>query len=66
VPVLFVMGRHDAAVPLEDVLKQCHLPKVSYIHILEASAHNGMIEEATQANMILSKFIATIEMSTYP
>ncbi|HZH65956.1 MAG TPA: alpha/beta hydrolase [Flavisolibacter sp.] len=65
VPVLFVMGRHDAAVPLDDVLKQCHLPKVSYIHILEISGHNGMIEEAAESNRILSDFITTIELSTY-
>lgn len=65
VPVLFVMGKHDAAVPLEDSLKQCHLPKVSYIHILEFSGHMGMIEEETEANNILSNFIATTEMITY-
>jgi pimeloyl-ACP methyl ester carboxylesterase len=64
VPVLFVMGRYDTAVPVEDVLKQCHLPKVSYIHILEDSGHNGMIEEATKSNKILSDFITTIELST--
>ncbi|MDB5206909.1 MAG: alpha/beta hydrolase [Flavisolibacter sp.] len=65
VPVLFVMGRHDAAVPLEDGLKQCHLPQLSYIHILENSGHNGMIEEAAESNKILSDFITTIEMLTY-
>jgi pimeloyl-ACP methyl ester carboxylesterase len=65
VPVLFIMGRFDTAVPLEDMLKQCHLPKVSYIHILERSGHNGMIEEGPESNKNLSDFITTIEMSTY-
>lgn len=58
VPVLFVMGRHDTAVPAEDVLRQCHLPQTAYIHILEDSGHMGMIEEAEETNKILTEFIA--------
>ena len=61
VPVLFVMGRHDTAVPLSDGLKQCYLPQLAYIHILENSGHMGMIEEASVANAILSQFVSTIE-----
>lgn len=57
VPVLFVMGRHDAAVPLADGLKQCHLPPTTYIHIFEHSGHMGMVEELNQANEILSQFV---------
>ncbi|HWR33754.1 MAG TPA: alpha/beta hydrolase, partial [Chitinophagaceae bacterium] len=41
VPVLFLMGEHDNAVPLQDGLKQCHLPEKSYIHILRKSGHMG-------------------------
>ena len=61
VPVLFVMGRHDAAVPLQDGLKQCHLPQIAYIHILEKSGHMGMIEEGNEANQILSQFVNATE-----
>jgi pimeloyl-ACP methyl ester carboxylesterase len=61
VPVLFVMGRHDTAVPLSDGLKQCYLPQLAYIHILENSGHMGMIEESSVANAILSQFVSTIE-----
>jgi pimeloyl-ACP methyl ester carboxylesterase len=61
VPVLFVMGQHDTAVPLQDGLKQCHLPQLSYIHILERTGHMGMIEERERANLILSQFVITIE-----
>lgn len=57
VPVLFVMGRHDIAVPVNDLLKQSHLPQQSYIHMLENSGHMGMIEEATNSNTLLSEFI---------
>jgi pimeloyl-ACP methyl ester carboxylesterase len=61
VPVLFVMGQHDTAVPLADGLKQCYLPQLSYIHILENSGHMGMIEEREATNRILSQFVFTTE-----
>ncbi len=60
VPVLFIMGKYDAAVPLEDGLKQCHLPEKSYIHILHNSGHMGMLEEPDKSNLILDKFLLEI------
>lgn len=56
-PVLFIMGKYDNAVPIDDVLKQCHLPEKSYIHILEKSGHMGMMEEPELANLILKDFL---------
>jgi len=56
-PVLFVAGEHDVAVPLNDVLKQCHLPEKSYFHILKKSGHMGMMEETQNANRILEEFL---------
>jgi pimeloyl-ACP methyl ester carboxylesterase len=53
VPVLFILGRSDAAVPLADGLKQCHLPLLSSVHILENSGHMGMQEETAKANQAL-------------
>lgn len=61
VPVLFVLGKYDTAVPLEEGLKLCHLPRVSYIHVLENSGHTGMVEEEEKSNKILSDFVTTIE-----
>jgi pimeloyl-ACP methyl ester carboxylesterase len=55
-PVLFVMGEHDTAIPLEDGLKLCSLPEKSYIHILTKSGHMGMMEEVGNSNEILDKF----------
>lgn len=60
-PVLFVMGKHDTAVPLEDGLKQCHLPQTAYIHLLQNAAHEGMIEETEATNKILVAFINAVE-----
>jgi pimeloyl-ACP methyl ester carboxylesterase len=56
-PVLFIAGEHDNAVPLNDVLKQCHLPEKSYFHVLRKSGHMGMIEEPEKANRILGEFL---------
>jgi len=55
--VLFIMGKYDAVAPLNDVLQQCHLPEISYIHILEKSAHMGMIEEKEKSKEILKIFL---------
>jgi pimeloyl-ACP methyl ester carboxylesterase len=56
-PVLFIAGEHDAAVPLNDMLKQCHLPEKSYFHVLKKSGHMGMMEETQNANRILEEFL---------
>lgn len=57
IPVLFVLGRHDTAVPLQDALKLVSMPDISYIHILENSGHMGMIEEPELVNEILKSFL---------
>jgi len=57
-PVLFILGEHDNAVPLQDGLKQSHLPEKSYIHILHQSGHMGMLEEENKSNNILNKFLS--------
>ncbi len=57
VPVLFIMGKYDTVIPLEDGLKQCHLPENSYIHILDKSSHMGMLEEPEKSNLLLKKFL---------
>jgi len=57
VPVLFIMGKYDTTIPLQDGLQQCHLPGKSYIHILRNSGHMGMLEEKEKCNEILEKFL---------
>jgi pimeloyl-ACP methyl ester carboxylesterase len=56
-PILFVMGKFDIAAPLEDVLKQCHVPEKAYVHILQRSGHQGMIEEPQKSNQLLAEFL---------
>jgi len=60
IPVLFVAGKYDNAVPLKDSLQQCHLPEISYFHVLENSGHMGMMEEAGKTNDILKKYFTEL------
>jgi len=43
-PVLFIIGSEDVAVPLKDSLEQTHMPICAYIHVLEKAGHMSMIE----------------------
>lgn len=56
-PVLFIIGKYDTAVPMEDSLQQSHLPAVSSIHILQHSGHIGMWEEAPLSSVYLGDFL---------
>ena len=60
VPVLFVLGKYDNAVPMKDGLEQCSLPDLAYIHILESSGHMGMREEPEGSNQILKNYLKNI------
>lgn len=56
-PVLFMIGAHDTAIPLQASLQQCYLPPVSSVHILNNSGHMGMWEEEDEANDYLLAFL---------
>lgn len=56
-PVLFIIGKYDASVPLQTSLQQCYLPAVSSVNILQHSAHMGMWEEEELANNYLKEFL---------
>ncbi|MBL7743335.1 MAG: alpha/beta hydrolase [Chitinophagaceae bacterium] len=56
-PVLFIMGESDNAVPLQDGLQQSHLPERATIHILHHSGHMGMLEETEKSNRLLEEFL---------
>ena len=60
VPVLFIMGKEDKVAPIDDVLQQAHLPLISYIYILERSAHMGMWEQKEEVNKGLLDFMQDI------
>ncbi|MBS4044213.1 MAG: alpha/beta hydrolase [Chitinophagaceae bacterium] len=60
VAVLFIMGKEDVAAPLQDVLQQCHLPKISDILILDNVAHMGMLEATEQINEKLLSYLQMV------
>lgn len=60
VPVLFIIGTEDIAAPMQDVLKQVHLPKCSEFHILENVGHMSMLEATYVLNTHLHTFCNNI------
>jgi pimeloyl-ACP methyl ester carboxylesterase len=60
IPILIIAGKYDNAAPLNDLLKQCHLPEISYFHILSESGHMGMIEEVRKSNQILNDYLTNL------
>jgi pimeloyl-ACP methyl ester carboxylesterase len=56
-PVLFVLGKEDAAIPFQDTLKLASMPDISYIHVFENCGHMGMIEEPEKSSHILNNFL---------
>lgn len=56
IPVLFVIGKDDNAVPADVILPQITLPRVSSIHIFDEVGHMGMWEVFDAANVILRQF----------
>lgn len=58
VPVLFIVGKADQAVPFTDTMQQVHLPDLSYIHILQQSGHMGMLEETEKCTDAILQFVA--------
>jgi pimeloyl-ACP methyl ester carboxylesterase len=59
-PVLFIIGKADNAIPLDTSLRQCHLPSISSIHILEDSAHMGMWEQQEHSLDYLEEFLLMV------
>jgi pimeloyl-ACP methyl ester carboxylesterase len=59
-PVLFIIGKEDYAVAFLTSMQQCHLPKISYIHILKDTGHMGMLENGILLNKMVLEFLEKI------
>ena len=57
VPVLFILGKQDARIPLEIVLAQTSLPTTSQILILGNSGHMGWLEEQERTIITIDSFM---------
>ena len=62
-PVLYIIGQHDNAVPLQQSLQQCHMPILGYIHVLRDSGHMGMLEEPALCSRFLENFLHESEIA---
>lgn len=56
-PVLFIIGTEDVAVPVKDSLEQTHMPICTYIHVLENAGHMSMIETPQQIAGFVEVFV---------
>lgn len=56
-PVLFVIGTEDVAVPMDEMLEQTHLPFNSYIHVMKEVGHMSMLEQPDILNKLILAFI---------
>lgn len=57
VPVLFIIGRLDQAVPYKESLAQCYLSPLSHVDILPSAAHMGMVEKNDHTTNTLGSFL---------
>jgi pimeloyl-ACP methyl ester carboxylesterase len=57
VPVLFIIGEEDGAVPLDASLEQASMPDKSVKHILSETGHMGMFEKKDDSLKIVEEFL---------
>ncbi|GAA4319663.1 alpha/beta hydrolase [Flaviaesturariibacter amylovorans] len=64
IPVLFLLGRHDNAVPLKDGLAQCVLPDRGMVFLMNEAGHMGMVECPEAANDQLLTYLRFVNQWT--
>jgi len=60
-PVLFIIGREDNAVPYEKSMEQCYLPEKHHVHVLEETGHMGMYERKEESIKAFREFLQGID-----
>ncbi|MCB0521455.1 MAG: alpha/beta hydrolase [Lewinellaceae bacterium] len=60
-PVLFFIGKHDTAVPLELSMQMAHLPNLAVIHLLNTVGHMGMYSAQRETAKAFRTFLARID-----
>lgn len=60
-PVLFIIGKEDQAIPLDQSLNQTALPRIADIHILPSIGHMGMFEAKRKTAKIIKNFLSFIK-----
>lgn len=60
IPVLFIIGSEDMAVPKSQTLQECYLPMISAVHIMKKTAHMSMYENGKALNKTVKSFLDVI------
>jgi pimeloyl-ACP methyl ester carboxylesterase len=60
VPVLFIIGEEDTAIPVDSSLEQASIPAKSVKHILSQTGHMGMFEKKEDSIKIIEDFLQVI------
>ena len=55
-PVLFVIGKEDNAIPYKDMLAQSIMTRISSIELFEDTGHTSMLEMPEKVNETLNNF----------
>lgn len=59
-PVLYIVGKNDASVKLEDSISQLHLAPKSYAQILDDTGHQGFFEKQEETLAMLKAFAGIV------
>jgi len=62
-PVLFIAGKQDPAVTLEQTLQQCYLPAISHALFLDQTGHMGMFEHPDLTRKWIVGFVNSLDLS---
>lgn len=63
-PVLFIVGREDEVIPMENSMNQTALPALAHIHILDNVGHMGIFEATKQTQKIIKEFLSFLHLNT--
>lgn len=62
IPVLFILGKEDQAIPYEASIAQTVLPPITAVHLLEGIGHMGMFEAPEQCREIWRDFLDLVNL----
>ena len=62
-PVLFIIGEQDQIIPMEQSLKQAHIPQIAQVSLLPDAGHMGMLEAPDAGSAIIREFLNFITLS---
>ena len=55
-PVMFIAGKQDSRIPIENIIEQAKLPKHSELIMLSEVGHMGFIEARAKTEQIIQSF----------